>query len=95
MKILTTRNLGTVSCILALLAGIVYLGVALSKEYHPNFIFFFFISGVAGLLLGIAGLVSSLWQGRASMLSILGIALNLAPAYVGFVATAIMFGQQH
>ena len=95
MKILTIRNLGATSCILALLAGIVYLGLVLSKEYHPNVMLLFILSGVAGLLLGITGLVASLWQRRVSMLSLLGIALNLAPIYLGYVFLAVIFGQQH
>jgi hypothetical protein len=90
-----TRKFGAMSCFAAVLAGLIYSGLASSKEPHLNWIFV--LSGVAvlGLLSGIAGLFSSRGKGRMAVLSIVGCVLNLPSAVVGLMLVAVIFGQRH
>ena len=90
-----TRRLGAISCSAAVIAALIYAGLALSKGPYLNWIFTF--SGVAavGLVAGLAGLSASRGQGRVPILSIVGCVLNLPSVFVGLMLIAVIFGQRH
>ena len=90
-----TRRLGAISCFAAVIAGLIWAGLASSEGPHLNWIFTFVGVAAVGLVAGLAGLISSRGQGRVPILSVVGCVLNLPLAFVGLMLIAVIFGQRH
>jgi hypothetical protein len=85
-----TQELGFISCASAFVAYFILLfaGILL-------YVLFPVVFGAAafGLLSGLRGMISARGQGRIPVVSIVGILLNLLPAYVGLaLIAAVLFG---
>jgi hypothetical protein len=93
-----TVKLGLASCLLALLAGVVFLILmalfALKILFWPLVLVQFGAAGL-GLLSALAGMISSRGQGLKPILSIMGLVLNLPLAFMGLVIFGLVFGQRH
>jgi len=88
---------GTSSCLCSTTAGVIVLVVLRSSSTEPH-LFAGFVSfdfALAGLLTGIAGLVTSRWSGFPAFMSIVGCFLGLPLAYVGLFPTVLIFFPSH
>jgi len=90
-----TQRLGAITCVAAVIAGLIWAGLALSDGPHLNWIFTLFGVAVVGFVAGLAGLIASRGLGRVPILSIVGCVLNLPSVFAGLFAVAVIFGQRH